>query len=215
VNSAATVTRGRSIHAKVEHIQDEQKKLINQEIMKERDNIIKYNKQYIRKHGCVPKSTLDFYKFVKKIGTGAFGQVYLAIHKLTGKQVAIKIIELCQLKDDYSKKKVFQEVYILKKIRHHNIIRLFEVFENKKHILMVTEYAGGGDLYDIIKKSKFLTEDEGKYILKQIAYAVAHCHCRSILHRDIKLDNILLDGNGGVKLCDFGVSKLIVPNEVI
>ena len=121
--------------------------------MKERDNIIKFNKQYIRKYGYIPKSSLDFYKFVKKIGNGAFGQVYLAIHKLTGKSVAIKMIELAQLKDEYSKKKVFQEVYILKKIRHHNIIRLFEVFENKKHIMLVTEYAGGGDLYDIIKKS--------------------------------------------------------------
>lgn len=86
--------------------------------MKERDQIVKYNKQYIRKYGTIPKTTLDFYKFVKKIGNGAFGQVYLAIHKLTGKFVAIKMIELAQLKDDYSRKKVFQEVYILKKIRH-------------------------------------------------------------------------------------------------
>ena len=57
------------------------------------------------------------------------------------------MIERSQLKDKYSRKKVFQEVYILKKIRHSNIIRLYEVFENKKHIMMVMEYAGGGDLY--------------------------------------------------------------------
>lgn len=76
--------------------------------------------------------------------------------------------------------------------------------------MLVTEYAGGGDLYDIIKKSQYLTEDEAKFIFKNICYAVAHCHCRSILHRDIKLDNILLDGEGGVKLCDFGVSRLIM-----
>ena len=59
--------------------------------------------------------------------------------------------------------------YILKKIRHSNIIRLFEVFENKKHIMMVMEYAGGGDLFHLVKKSKYLTEDETKYVFKKIA----------------------------------------------
>lgn len=134
--------------------------------MKEREKIIKYNRQYVKKYQKFPPTCLDFYKFVKKIGNGAFGQVYLAIHKLTGKFVAIKMIELSQLKDKYSRKKVFQEVYILKKIRHSNIIRLFEVFENKKHIMMVMEYAGGGDLYHLVKKSENLTEDETKYIFK-------------------------------------------------
>ena len=57
----------------------------------------------------------------------------------------------------------------LKKIRHSNIIRLFEVFENKKHIMMVMEYAGGGDLFHLVKKSKYLTEDETKYVFKKIA----------------------------------------------
>ena len=106
-------------------------------------------------------------------------------------------------------------MYILKKIRHSNIIRLYEVFENKKHIMMVMEYAGGGDLYHQVKQTEKLTEDETKYIFKKIAQGVAHCHCRSVLHRDIKLDNILLDGEGGVKICDFGVSRLITRNEVI
>ena len=80
---------------------------------------------------------------------------------------------------------------------------------------MVMEYAGGGDLYHLVKKSGHLTEDETKYIFKNIALGVAHCHCRSVLHRDIKLDNILLDGEGGVKICDFGVSRLVTLNELI
>lgn len=200
---------------KQEHLKGSQRQQLNEEIMVERDKIIKYNKQYMRKYHKFPPTCLDFYKFVKKIGNGAFGQVYLAVHKLTGKFVAIKMIELSQLKDKYSRKKVFQEVYILKKIRHSNIIRLYEVFENKKHIMMVMEYAGGGDLYHLVKKSEHLTEDETKYIFKKIAQGVAHCHCRSVLHRDIKLDNILLDGEGGVKICDFGVSRLVTTNEWI
>lgn len=81
--------------------------------------------------------------------------------------------------------------------------------------MMVMEYAGGGDLYHLVKKNKNLTEDETKYIFQKIVHGVAHCHCRSVLHRDIKLDNILLDGEGGVKICDFGVSRLITKNEII
>ena len=81
--------------------------------------------------------------------------------------------------------------------------------------MMVMEYAGGGDLYLLVKNSKFLTEDETKYIFKKIAQGIAHCHCRSVLHRDIKLDNILLDGEGGVKICDFGVSRLVTKDEMI
>lgn len=80
---------------------------INTQIMQEREKLIKYNKAYIKKHKKVPTTTLDFYKFVKLIGKGAFGKVTLGIHKLTGKYVAIKAIDKNYMKDDFSKKKVF------------------------------------------------------------------------------------------------------------
>jgi serine/threonine protein kinase len=182
---------------------------INTQIMQEREKLIKYNKAYIKKNKKIPTTTLDFYKFVKLIGKGAFGKVTLGIHKLTGKYVAIKAIDKNYMKDDFSKKKVFQEVFILKKIRHSNIIRLLEVFESPKHFLMVMEYAGGGDLLQYVKQRKRLEEQEAKYMFKQIVFGLGHCHCRSVLHRDIKLDNILMDVEGSIKICDFGVSRLI------
>ena len=98
---------------------------------------------------------------------------------------------------------------ILKKVRHANVIRLLEVFESPKHLLMVMEYAGGGDLLQFVKKRRRLDESEARIIFKQVAFGIAHCHCRSVLHRDIKLDNILLDKDGDVKICDFGVSRVI------
>lgn len=70
------------------------------------------------------------------------------------------------MKDDYQKKKVLQEVQILKKVRHGNVIRLFEVFESPKHLLMVMEYAGGGDLLQYVKKHRRLDENEGRRIFK-------------------------------------------------
>jgi len=129
--------------------------------------------------------------------------------------VAIKTIEKSYMKDDFSKKKVFQEVYLLKKIRHSNVIKLLEVFESSKHLLMVMEYAGGGDLLKLIKRKGRLAEGDAKFIFKQIVYGLAHIHCRSVIHRDIKLDNILLDCEKGVKICDFGVSKIIKKGQVI
>lgn len=119
------------------------------------------------------------------------------------------------MNDEFSKRKVFQEVYLLKKIKHSNVIRLLEVFESEKHMLIVMEYAGGGDLLRLIKRRGKLEESDSKYIFKQIVYGVAHIHCRSVIHRDIKLDNILLDSEKGVKICDFGVSKITKKGQMI
>lgn len=182
---------------------------VDDTMLQERDKLMAYIKSYIAKNNELPATTLEFYKFVKLIGKGAFGKVTLGVHKLTGKNVAIKTIEKSYMKDDFSKRKVFQEVYLLKKIKHSNVIRLLEVFESSKHLLMVMEYAGGGDLLRLIKKRGCLKEGDSKFIFKQIAYGLAHIHCRSVIHRDIKLDNILLDCEKGVKICDFGVSKII------
>jgi len=200
--------------------------MANDEVMQDREKLIKFIKFCkitfmrlvhidIKKHNKLPPTTLEYYKFVKLIGKGAFGKVTLGIHKLTGRKVAIKTIDKSYMKDDFSKRKVFQEVYILKKIRHSNIIRLLEVFESPKHLLMVMEYSDGGDLLHFIKRVTKLTETDSKYIFKQIVYGMAHCHCRSVLHRDIKLDNILLDGESGVKLCDFGVSKIVKKGQKV
>jgi serine/threonine protein kinase len=71
------------------------------------------------------------------------------------------------------------------------------------------EYGEGGDLLQLVKKNKKIEEQKAKNIFKQVVHGLAHCHCRSVLHRDIKLDNILMDLVGNIKICDFGVSRLI------
>ena len=77
------------------------------------------------------------------------------------------------------------------------------------------EFASNGDLLEYVKKAKYLSESEAKKIFKQIVYAMGHIHSRSVLHRDIKLDNILLDKDFNVKICDFGVSKIIEKDVYI
>lgn len=188
---------------------------LNDQISIEREKLIQYIKNQYKKSKCIPATNYNYYKFIKTIGKGAFGEVSLNIHKLTGKQVAIKSIDKSCLKDDFSKNKVIREITILKYARHSNIIRLLEIFESQRHILFVMEYAGGGDLLHYLQSKKRINEIEAKGIFRQITYGLAHIHCRNIIHRDIKLDNILLDGEGGVKICDFGVSKIIDPEKII
>ena len=88
------------------------------------------------------------------------------------------------------------------------MIRLLEVFESSKHLLMVMEYAGGGDLLRLIKRKGKLQESDAKFIFKQIAYGLAHIHCRSVIHRDIKCLNIFITESKTIKLGDMGVSKI-------
>lgn len=84
-----------------------------------------------------------------------------------------------------------------------------EVFETMKHILLVMEYASNGDLLHFVRNVGRLPEYDTKHIFRQVLYGLAHCHCRSVMHRDIKLDNILLDAKSNIKICDFGIAKII------
>lgn len=158
-------------------------------------------------------TTIDYYKIGKPLGKGAFGKVYLGVHKLSGLRVAVKTIEKSFMQDERTRKKVFQEVYIMNKIHDKNVIRLLELFESPRHLMIVLEYAGGGDLLQLLRARGKLSESEARPIFKQIVDAVIACHNEEIIHRDIKLDNILLNEEMTlIKLCDFGVSRVAKPS---
>eukprot|EP00826_Nyctotherus_ovalis_P048760 TRINITY_DN5779_c0_g1_i1.p1 TRINITY_DN5779_c0_g1~~TRINITY_DN5779_c0_g1_i1.p1 ORF type:complete len:609 (-),score=112.44 TRINITY_DN5779_c0_g1_i1:1109-2935(-) len=147
-----------------------------------------------------PKTELQFYKIGKILGKGAFGRVSLGIHKLTGRLVAIKSISKQIMTDEASKNKVMREFSIWEKLQHPSVIQLYEVFESEKHLLYVEELCAGGDLLIYVRKRRKLKESVTKFILKQILEGLHYCHLKSILHRDIKLDNILLNSDGKIKV---------------
>lgn len=179
-------------------------------------NLKTYVEDYINEHNKVPETTLQFYQIIKLLGRGSFGKVYLGLQRLTNRLVAIKCLEKCQFKDESKKRKIFAEINILKKLRDHpNIVTLLEVFENKKYVFFVTEYATNGDLLKYTKANEQLTENDAKYMFYQITMGLRYIHQQDIIHRDIKLDNILVDESNRCKICDFGVSKRIDPNELI
>ena len=123
--------------------------------------------------------------------------------------VAIKSINKEFLKsEEDQKKKIMQEFAILKQSNHKSVVRLYDTFETNKHICFVMELCSGGDLLTYVRKRRKLKEDVAKYFFKQIIEGLAYIHhSKLIVHRDIKLDNILLDANGRIKICDFGVSR--------
>jgi serine/threonine protein kinase len=97
----------------------------------------------------------------------------------------------------------------MKNLRHNLIIRILETIETSKYILIVMENISGGDLLSFVKKRTKLSEKIAKFIFKQLITALKYIHSHNIVHRDIKLDNILIDLNNNIKLCDFGVGKQI------
>ncbi|CAK5044741.1 unnamed protein product [Meloidogyne enterolobii] len=92
-------------------------------------------------------------------------------------------------------------------LNHPNLIQIYEVFENKDKIILVMEYASGGELYDYVSKNGSLSEQEARRIFRQITSAVLYCHKNKVAHRDLKLENILLDSNNNAKIADFGLSN--------
>lgn len=166
-----------------------------------------------------PMSTTEFinkfYRVGKILGKGAFGKVNLAIDRKLNELVAIKSINKHYLSNLSTKSKVALEVSILERINHQNIVCMQNHFETDNHVIFVMELAAGGDLLNYVRKRRKLSENTAKVIFKQILKGLEHCHANNVLHRDIKLDNILLDSRGEVKIGDFGVSKIVKDGEIM
>ena len=153
------------------------------------------------------------YKLLKLLGEGSFGKAYLCENLSDNSHCVIKQIPLDGL-DEQEKKETYNEVLILKKVNHSNIIKFIDVFKKSKPINtlnIVTEYADDGDLNQKIeklkqKKSPFTEKEIINYLI-QICLALNHIHKKKIIHRDLKSGNIFLTKGGLVKLGDFGISK--------
>lgn len=173
-------------------------------------------KQQAKQNCKMPESDLSYYEIVKRIGEGSFGKVYLGLQKLTNRLVAIKRLEKATVKDEMTRKKILSEVNIQKiMFGHPNIVKLLEVFENKQFVYFVMEYAANGDLLKHLKQVKKCEEEDSRGIFFQIASGLRYIHHNGIIHRDIKLDNILIDECYHYKICDFGVGRYMKPHELI
>ncbi|PHT26611.1 CBL-interacting serine/threonine-protein kinase 11 [Capsicum baccatum] len=165
----------------------------------------------------VNSNLLDKYKLGKLLGCGAFGKVYHARDINTAQSVAIKV---------FSKHKIFKggltahvkrEISIMRRLRHPHIVRLHEILATKKKIYFALEFAKGGELFLKLAKGRF-SEDLSRRYFQQLISAVGYCHSRRVYHRDLKLENLLLDENWDLKVTDFGLSAVgdqMRPGELL
>lgn len=159
------------------------------------------------------------YKSIKKLGEGSYGMVYLVNHNYSGQQRAMKIIQKKNVENSQKvDTEIMNEIEILKKMDHPNIVKIFEFYNSTKNYYLITEYCKEGELFDKIVKEGPFDEDFASYIMYQIFSAVNYCHSMSILHRDLKPENILIERkekNGlKIKIIDFGTAKIFENNKV-
>eukprot|EP00826_Nyctotherus_ovalis_P063961 TRINITY_DN9376_c0_g6_i2.p1 TRINITY_DN9376_c0_g6~~TRINITY_DN9376_c0_g6_i2.p1 ORF type:complete len:698 (-),score=145.22 TRINITY_DN9376_c0_g6_i2:236-2329(-) len=170
------------------------------------EEVVQQLKAHFKISKAIPATRIEFYRVGRLLGKGAFGKVNLGMHKLSGKLVAIKSIQKSVLVNKESQRKVKQEFSVLRGLRHPNVVRLYESFETEQHMVIVMELCAGGDLLSFIRNRKKLKEDVARLAFKSLIMGLNHCHSKGVLHRDIKPDNILINGEGILKIADFGVA---------
>ncbi|XP_035979772.1 NUAK family SNF1-like kinase 2 [Halichoerus grypus] len=154
------------------------------------------------------------YEFLETLGKGTYGKVKKA-RESSGRLVAIKSIRKDKIKDEQDLMHIRREIEIMSSLNHPHIIAIHEVFENGSKIVIVMEYASRGDLYDYVSERPRLSEHEARHFFRQIVSAVHYCHQNGVVHRDLKLENILLDANGNIKIADFGLSNLYHQGKLL
>ena len=150
----------------------------------------------------------------KKIGQGTFATVRLATHIKTNEIVAIKILEKEKMKE-IDKIRSNREIKILKKMRHRNIVHLYNDINTEKLIYLIMEYVKGKELLTYINEKNKLNENESCYYFQQIISGIEYLEKLKIVHRDIKLENIIIEDNKNIKILDFGLSNFYQKNNIL
>ena len=173
------------------------------------------------------------YLLKKEIGNGSTSKVFYAIEQSESKPFAVKEISKSYLSNKRNKQHILNEIELLKTLKHNNLISLNStdlLFEDSDNLYLFFEYCNGGDLYDYLQfnldfKKKAIPEDEIRFIFKQVCEGLKYLYSKKIMHRDIKLENILLNfadfkccrvdyklvdiKKVCVKICDLGFSKIL------
>lgn len=153
----------------------------------------------------------------RQLGEGAFSTVVEATKKGTHDSFAVKVVTKSKLtKEDEIALK--DEINILNELRHHHIIRLYDVFDESQYWYLVTEKMTGGELFDRIVSKSYYNEKEARDVCKVLFEAVGYCHSKCVAHRDLKPENLLLrseDSDSDIKIADFGFAKkVLTPNSL-
>ncbi|KAJ6542784.1 hypothetical protein B0H19DRAFT_1171892 [Mycena capillaripes] len=147
------------------------------------------------------------YLLLQTLGEGEFGKVKLGLHCQWGEEVAVKLIRRGNVDTAVRMSKVEREIEVLRTLKHPHIVRLYDVIETDKYIGIIIEYASGGELFDHILAHRYLREKDASRLFAQLVSGVWYIHQKKIVHRDLKLENLLLDRHRNVIITDFGFAN--------
>lgn len=156
----------------------------------------------------------ETYEIGKTLGHGASGKVYMVTHKQTGQKFACKVVKKNSSMNDAQS--MSTEIEIMKRIRHRHIVSMYELYETPKCLWIILELVDGGDLYHFLANTLHYNEVMASRQFKQVLQGLHYLHSLGVVHRDLKLDNILLQGSGpnsDLKIADFGLSALVRIEE--
>ncbi|KAG0095059.1 hypothetical protein BGZ93_006391 [Podila epicladia] len=158
----------------------------------------------------------DLYELGPKVGEGNFASVYKAKNKKTKSVCAVKIVKKNGNFNQRAAKCLEREIGILMAVSHPNLVKISQVFNEQNHYYVVMEYAGGGELFDVVKNRSRFSESEARHVFKQVLSGVKYLHDRGIVHRDLKPENILVSDKASltIKISDFGLAKMISNNAL-
>lgn len=157
---------------------------------------------------------IDSFNIMSVIGKGSYGKVFMVEHKETGQIYAMKVLKKTAIIDERGKDRVRAERDIIMNIRHPYIVSLHYSFQTEKKLYFILDFLNGGDLYThIVTYGKF-KEKRARFYTAEMVLALNHLHQNGIVYRDLKPQNIIIDGEGHLKLTDFGLSKANFEQDV-
>jgi tRNA A-37 threonylcarbamoyl transferase component Bud32 len=189
-----------------EHFEEDKIEIVYEEVEVEDDEV---------ESRCRTDVSLDDFRVKRIIDKGSFGEVFLTDCLIDGKKYAMKRIKKSILTDKSVQESTENEKEILMNLSHPFLLTMTYLIENDKRYYFFLEYIAGGNLFKTMFEVKRFEEEAVKFYTAQLALGLAHLHENNLVHRDLKLENVLMDKDGYIKLCDFGLAKLLNFKEEV
>ena len=163
----------------------------------------------------IQKHTLNKnnFKFLYVIGKGGFGRVWKIQSKKTNIKYALKEMSKLKIIDKKSEKSINSEREFLSKLNHSFIVNMHYAFQDRDNLYLVMDLLNGGDLRYHISRYRKFSEEQTRFFIANIIYAIEYIHSNNVIHRDIKPENLVLDDKGYVRITDFGIAKENMPDN--
>ncbi|KAI8885670.1 kinase-like protein [Backusella circina FSU 941] len=166
-----------------------------------------YDSAILAQRNNRPKLKLEDFQLLRTLGTGSFGRVHLSQSKHNGRYYAIKVLKKTEVVRLKQVEHTNNEKHILEAVANPFVVNLWGTFQDDANLYMVMDYVPGGELFSVLRKSKRFPDHVAKFYAAEVILAIEYLHKKSMIYRDLKPENLLLDANGHLKITDFGFAK--------